>query len=161
MKFIVEKLSSNFAVAILGARAWEPLENGSWPCDQPVAGKWRSRTKKHACKSLRTLFHLSVWRFYKSIKRRSDTAFFSCTCNAYAWKKIRDIILNLRFFKFHCEVDIRMSGVEIMQKPSSSDFTVEKWKFVIYISESNGGTKIEISHPQPIPLQSYTRSRKC
>lgn len=62
-------------------------------------------------------------------------------------------ILNLWF---DCEVYTRMSGVEIMQKPSSGGFTVEQQKFVIYISERNGRTKIDISHPRNIFLQSYT-----
>ena len=36
--------------------------------------------------------------------------------------------------KLYREVDIRMSTVEIMQKSCSSGFTVEKRKYVIYIS---------------------------
>ena len=45
------------------------------------------------------------------------------------------------FFKFHCEVDVRMSGVSIKQKSSSNCFTVKQGKIVIYmyISKPNGG----------------------
>lgn len=48
--------------------------------------------------------------------------------------------------KLYGEVDIRMSTVEITQKSCSGGFTVEKRKYVIYISVRNGGTRINISH---------------
>ena len=42
------------------------------------------------------------------------------------------------FFKFHCEVDIWLSGVEILQKPTSGGFIVEQRKYVMRISKPDG-----------------------
>ena len=50
-------------------------------------------------------------------------------------------------FKFNCEVDIWMSGVEILQKPSSGSYNVEQRESVIHISKPDGGTRINISNP--------------
>ena len=50
-------------------------------------------------------------------------------------------------FKFNCEVDIWMSGVEILQKPSSGSYIVEQRKRVIHISKPDAGTRINISNP--------------
>ena len=37
-----------------------------------------------------------------------------------------------------------MSGVEILQKPSSGSYIVEQRKSVIHMSKSDGGTRINI-----------------
>ena len=51
------------------------------------------------------------------------------------------------FLQINCEVDIWMSGVEVMQKPSSGGYIVEQRKSVIHISKPDGGARINISNP--------------
>ena len=51
------------------------------------------------------------------------------------------------FLKLNCEIDIWMSGVEILQKLSSGGYIVEQRKSVIHISKPDGGTRINISNP--------------
>ena len=45
------------------------------------------------------------------------------------------------------QIDIWMSGVEILQKRSSGCYIVEQRKSVIHISKPDGGTRINISNP--------------
>ena len=57
------------------------------------------------------------------------------------------------FFKFDSEVDIWMSGVEILQKPSSGSYIVEQRRSVIHISIQMEGRE---STSATLSLQSYT-----